>query len=80
MVTSSAVSERNFPTMGFIHSKLRNYLKIQSVQGLVYIKTNTPQLLSDQVSWSWSDSEEGEDGIGDISIADSSVLNANDLE
>lgn len=34
VVPSSAASERNFSTFGFVHSK---------VQKLVYIKTNAPQ-------------------------------------
>ena len=40
MATSSASSERNFSTMGFVHSKLRNSLAPQTVQKLVYIKAN----------------------------------------
>jgi hypothetical protein len=40
MVTSSAASERNFSTMGFIHSKLRNSLSVKTVEKLVFIKSN----------------------------------------
>jgi hypothetical protein len=40
MVTSSAASERNFSTMGFIHSKLRNSLSAKIVEKLVFIKSN----------------------------------------
>jgi hypothetical protein len=40
MSTSSASSERNFSTYGFIHSKLRNSLSQDSVDKLVFIKTN----------------------------------------
>jgi hypothetical protein len=40
MTTSSAASERNFSTMSFIHSKLRNSLSEPSVEKLVFIKTN----------------------------------------
>ena len=40
MPTSSAASERNFSTFGFIHSKLRNCLCPESVEKLVLIKTN----------------------------------------
>ena len=40
MTTSSAASERNFSTMGFIHSKLRNSLGPKTVEKLVYIKCN----------------------------------------
>jgi hypothetical protein len=42
MVTSSAASERNFSTMGFIHTKLRNLLFPKTVEKLVFIKTNLP--------------------------------------
>jgi hypothetical protein len=40
MATSSAASERNFSTMGFIHSKLRNSLSAKTVEKLVFIKSN----------------------------------------
>lgn len=40
LVASSAASERNFSTFGFIHSKLRNKLDNKKVEKLVYIKTN----------------------------------------
>ncbi len=40
MATSSAMSKRNFSTMGFIHSKLRNSLSAKTVEKLVFIKNN----------------------------------------
>jgi hAT family C-terminal dimerisation region len=40
MATSSASCERNFSTMGFIHSKLRNSLSPATVEKLVFIKSN----------------------------------------
>jgi hAT family C-terminal dimerisation region len=40
LATSSAASERNFSTFGFIHSKMRNSLVPEKVKKLVYIKTN----------------------------------------
>ena len=40
MVASSAGSECNFLTFGFIHSKLRNCFSPNAIQKLVYIKTN----------------------------------------
>jgi hAT family C-terminal dimerisation region len=43
LVASSAASERNFSTFGFIHSKVRNCLKEDAVQKLVHIKTNNMQ-------------------------------------
>jgi hAT family C-terminal dimerisation region len=38
--TSSAASERNFSTFGFILSKMRNSLGPEKVRKMVYIKTN----------------------------------------
>ena len=40
MATSSAASERNFSAMAFVHTKLRNSLVPQTVEKLVYIKSN----------------------------------------
>ena len=40
MATSSAASERNFSTMAFVHTKLRNRLAPKTVEKLVYIKSN----------------------------------------
>jgi hAT family C-terminal dimerisation region len=40
LATSSAASERNFSTFGFIHSKMRNSLGPEKVKKLVYIKSN----------------------------------------
>jgi hypothetical protein len=40
MATFSAVSMRNFSTMGFIHSKSRNSLSAKIVEKLVFIKSN----------------------------------------
>jgi hAT family C-terminal dimerisation region len=42
MATSSASSERNFSTMGYIHSKLRNSLNVKTVEKLVFTKSNLP--------------------------------------
>ncbi len=42
MAPTSAESERNFSTMGFVHSKLRNRLGSDTVETLVYIRTNVP--------------------------------------
>ncbi|KAH6569974.1 hypothetical protein BASA60_007997 [Batrachochytrium salamandrivorans] len=42
MATSSAASERNFSTMGFIHTKLQNCLNVETVEKLVFIKDNLP--------------------------------------
>ena len=40
MSASTTASERNFSTFGFIHSKQRNCLSNESVEKLVFIKTN----------------------------------------
>ena len=40
MGKSSAASERNFFTMGFIHTELCNRLSTPSVEKLVYVKNN----------------------------------------
>ena len=40
LVASSAAKERNFSTVAFVHSKLRNKLSQENVMKLVYIKTN----------------------------------------
>ena len=40
MATSTAASERNFSTMGFVHSKLRNSLAPDTVMKLAFIKSN----------------------------------------
>jgi hypothetical protein len=40
MATSSAASERNFSTMGLVHSKFRNSLAPLTVQMLIYVKSN----------------------------------------
>jgi hypothetical protein len=44
MVASSAASEQNFSTFGFVHSKLRNCLSPKSVEKLVYIKSNSQEV------------------------------------
>ena len=68
MACSSAASERNFSTFGFIHSKMRNRLTEESVRKLVYIKTNSLQL-SDQLMQQHLedvDSEEEEDNANQL--------------
>jgi hypothetical protein len=40
MATSSAMFERNFSMMGFIHSKLRNSLSAKTVEKFVFVKSN----------------------------------------
>ena len=38
--SSSASCERNFSTMGFLHTKLRNRMAVKTVEMMVYIKSN----------------------------------------
>jgi hypothetical protein len=64
VTASSAASERNFSTMGFIHSKLRNALGAEKVEKLVYIKTNYPQLPKHDGAF-WEDDAEEEESSGD---------------
>jgi hypothetical protein len=44
--------------MGFVHSKMRNRLGSGKGKQLVFVKTNAPQLLSDQIGAEWEESEE----------------------
>jgi hypothetical protein len=60
MATSSAASERNFSTIGFIHSKLRNCLSAKSVDKLAYIKCNLPSFYD----YSGQDPEDESDDSG----------------
>jgi hAT family C-terminal dimerisation region len=43
LAPSSAAGERNFSSMAFSHSRLRNCLSPGAVEKLVYIKTNNLQ-------------------------------------
>jgi hypothetical protein len=49
LATSSAASERNFSTFGFIHSKLGNSLSPKPEEKLVFIKTNMNAFYEDPV-------------------------------
>jgi len=40
LVASSSSCERNFSSMAFIHSKARNKLGVNTVEKLVYVRTN----------------------------------------
>lgn len=60
MAASSAASERNFSTFGFIHSKLRDRLTPEKVMKLVYIKANTLQM-SDKLCESYECAEDDEE-------------------
>jgi hypothetical protein len=48
--------------MGFVHSKMCNRLGSEQVKQLVFIKTNAPQLFSDQTG---VEREEPEESDGD---------------
>jgi hAT family C-terminal dimerisation region len=60
MATSNAASERNFSTMGFIHSKLRNSLGRETVEKLVYLKTNNLQIMNNVHLATYNDPSETE--------------------
>ena len=57
LLTSSAASERNFSTMGFLHTKLRNRLSQTVVNKLVFVRTNH-LLCSAQVNFETPSDEE----------------------
>ena len=59
MACSSAASERNFSTFGFIHTKLRNSLTEVTGKKLVYVKTNGLQL-SNQLKQAYESDESDE--------------------
>jgi hAT family C-terminal dimerisation region len=63
MATSSAASERSFSTNGFIHSKLRNSLKEENVQKLLFITSNALQLGKDLLTIDGQDSEDDTDDV-----------------
>jgi hypothetical protein len=77
MVASSASSERNFSTFGFIHQKLRNSLEPHKVMQLVYIKTNYPIVSKIKLAANSEENDcESEPGCSVIEISsDSSSLN-----
>jgi hypothetical protein len=67
MSTSSASSERNFSTFGFVHSKLRNSLSQESVEKLVFIKTNHRALTDGtNLEFELSDNEQSENSASEI--------------
>jgi hypothetical protein len=77
MATSSTASERNFLTMGFIHSKLRKALVTRIVEKLIFIKLNLsafydyPTLDDDVVEYN---SESDDDAV--VAFDDSAPKNA----
>ena len=48
MAVSSSESERNFSSHGFIQSKLRNRVKDESCEKLVYVFTNSKSIKRNQ--------------------------------
>lgn len=69
MATSSAASERNFSTMGLVHTQMRNSLAPQTVQMLVYVKSKTLHLQIAFMCLIWTvhahalSEEEGDDEV-----------------
>jgi hAT family C-terminal dimerisation region len=45
MATSSASAERNFSSMGFVHTKARNRMQQPKVEKVVFIRDNANALL-----------------------------------
>jgi hAT family C-terminal dimerisation region len=72
LATSSAASERNFSTFGFVHSKLRNCLTAENVKKLVYIKTNYPTFATgNSVRSAPEDNDDGDLSSGnDVNVSD----------
>jgi len=71
MITSSAFSERNFSTMGFIHSKLRNRLSPDSVNMLTYVKYNDGDYQPDD--WTIDEVQTAQSEIIELSGDDSEL-------
>jgi len=72
MSASSAASERNFSTFGFIHSKQRNCLSVKSVEKLVFIKTNYPALCGSDCDGTVWDESSDDDSDMEVEINGSS--------
>jgi hAT family C-terminal dimerisation region len=77
MVTSSAASERNISTIGFIHSKQRNLLAPKTVEKLVYIKSNMPMFCDCPVAdvFEYDSSADGEENESGVDEEEAKVLN-----
>ena len=76
VAASSATSERNFSTFGFIHSKLHNRLSQDAVEKLVYIKTNSAHFTEEgtfPANFDESDDEDNDDAgaVSDIDALES---------
>jgi hAT family C-terminal dimerisation region len=61
VASSSAASERNFSTMGLMHSKLRNCLGLDTVEKLVYVTTNNLQFTVNANSDAYNSASDNED-------------------
>ena len=70
MSPSSASSERNFSTLAFIHSKLRNRLGPEKVGWLAYIKTNFAQAGGYGRGMTWVEEEKEADDADDVDVVD----------
>jgi len=76
MSASTAASERNFSTFGFIHSKHRNCLSDDSVRKLVFIKTNYNALVGNSTDGDYesdSDTDSDEPVNDEQSSSDESI-------
>jgi hypothetical protein len=78
LVTTSAASERGFSGEGFVHSKLRNRLKSETVSKLMFVRTNAGVLDDVNVGHDDEDGDyaflaenvDGEDEQGDIDVGE----------
>jgi hAT family C-terminal dimerisation region len=75
MAASTASSERNFSTMAFVHSKLRNSLNKKTVEKLVFIKSNLPAIYDYQQV---EDRESSDSECCDTDHADSNSIDRDD--
>lgn len=81
MCASSAASERNFSTFGFVRSKLQNCFQPGTVEKLVYIKTNYLQLSDDEVlAMALQDEGNRDNDDDDDNNADEDIMEENVVE
>ena len=78
LAASSAASERNFSTFGFMHSKLRNRLGQDAVEKLVYIKTNSAHFTEEGTFPANFDESDDEDNDDAGAVSDIDALESND--
>lgn len=68
LIATSAASERSFSAMGFIHSKLRNRLSHNTLDKLVFVRSNRLLTRSNEDVESSESDEEEEEQDQDVDI------------